>query len=206
MDLRQQRTRRSIINAFLALRSEKPLEKITVRELTDKAIIHKATFYLHYHDIYELSESLEEEVINDVLTGLSDPTQLLTDTERFNEELYCLLMAHESLLSILYSGSRAGMLAVRLEKRLKEYIFSRHPDYRDDLEKNVILTYLIHGAYHAYMQYRDGDTKTVLLMIDKMAATVLKLYTVGGEPAVQQGESPEKPEAPKEDITKIESV
>ncbi|HAJ96479.1 MAG TPA: TetR/AcrR family transcriptional regulator [Ruminococcus sp.] len=206
MDLRQQRTRRSIINAFLALRSEKPLEKITVRELTDKAVIHKATFYLHYHDIYELSESLEEEVINDVLTGLSDPTQLLTDTERFNEELYCLLMAHESLLSILYSGSRAGMLAVRLEKRLKEYIFSRHPDYRDDLEKNVILTYLIHGAYHAYMHYRGGDTKTVLLMIDKMAATVLKLYTVGGEPAVQQEQSREEPEEKKEDTAKAESV
>ena len=198
MDLRQQRTRKSIINAFLALRSEKPLEKITVRELTDKAVIHKATFYLHYHDIYELSETLEEEVIGDILNGLSDPTQLLTDTERFNEELYCLLMAHESLLSILYSGTRAGMLAVRLEKRLKDYIFNRHPDYRDDLEKNVILTYLIHGAYHAYMQYRDQDPKTVLLMIDTMAAAVLKMYTVDGKSATEgekgKEEIPETPE------------
>ncbi|MEE5993748.1 MAG: TetR/AcrR family transcriptional regulator [Oscillospiraceae bacterium] len=198
MDLRQQRTRRSIINAFLALRSEKPLEKITVRELTDKAVIHKATFYLHYHDIYELSESLEKEVIDDVLQGLTDPTQLLTDTERFNEELYCLLMAHESLLSILYSGSRAGMLAVRLEKRLKDYIFDRHPDYRDDLEKNVILTYLIHGAYDAYMQYRDKDPKTVLLMIDTMAAAVLKMYTANDTPTnVEKME--EKEEVPAEE-------
>lgn len=177
MDLRQQRTRRSIVNAFLALRSERPLEKITIRELSEKAEIHKATFYLHYHDIYELSEMLEREVIESVLSGLSDPAQLLTDPQRFNEELYCLLMANESLLGILFSGSRNGMLAIRLEQQLKDYIFRLHPDYREDLEKNVILTYLIHGAYHAYIQYREYDAKHILLMINTMASAVLRMYT-----------------------------
>ena len=194
MDLRQQRTKRSIINAFLAMRSERPIEKITVRELSERAEIHKATFYLHYHDIYELSEYLEEEVIGDILNGLSDPTSLLSDPGRFNEELYCLLMAHESLLAILFSGSRAGLLATRLEKRLKEYIFSLHPDYRDDLEKNVVLTYLIHGAYHAYIQYRDKDPKSILLMINTMASAVLRMYT---RPAAKSpAETPET--APEE--------
>lgn len=177
MDLRQQRTQRSIVNAFLAMRSERPLEKITVRELSDRAEIHKATFYLHYHDIYELSEALEQEVIDDVLFGLSDPASLLTDPERFNEELYCLLMAHESLLSILFSGSRSGLLAQRLEYSLKEYIFERHPNYREDLEKNVILTYLIHGAYHTYLQYRGEDPKSILLIINRMASAVLCMFT-----------------------------
>ena len=188
MDLRQQRTRRNIVNAFLALRSEKPLEKITIRELAEKAPIHKATFYLHYHDIYELSESLEKEVIDDILSGLSDPAQLLTDTERFNEELYCLLMANESLLSILFSGSRSGMLAVRLENRLKEYIFSRHPDW-DTLEINVVLTYLIQGAYYTYMQYRNQHAKEVLLMINKMAGSVLRRYTENQKPEQQTQEN-----------------
>ena len=176
MDLRQQRTKRSIVNAFLVLRSEKPLEKITIRELSEKAVIHKATFYLHYHDIYELSESLEWEVIDDILHGLSDPARLLTDPERFNEELYCLLMANESLLSILFSGNRAGMLADRMDKRLKAYIFGRHPDW-NTLEINVILTYLIYGAYHTYMQYKETEPKEILLVINTMAADVLRMYT-----------------------------
>ncbi len=176
MDMRQQRTRRRIINAFLTLRSEKPLEKITIRELSDKATIHKATFYLHYHDIYDLSESLEWEVIDDILHGLSDPSKLLTDPERFNEELYCQLMANESLLTILFSGSRAGMLAFRMETRLKEYILNRRPEW-DTLEINVILTYLIQGAYHAYMQYRDKNAKQILLVINQLASSVLRQYT-----------------------------
>ena len=40
MDLRTEKTRRSIINAFLELRAKKPLEKITVKELSEKAEIN----------------------------------------------------------------------------------------------------------------------------------------------------------------------
>lgn len=176
MDMRQQRTRRSIVNAFIAMRSAKPLEKITVKELAERAEIHKATFYLHYHDVYELSEELENDSISRVLHEISDPTGLLTDPQRFNEELYCQLMAKESLLNILFSGSRADMLPRQLECQLKEYIFGLHPEYRDDLEMNVILTYLIQGAYHAYIQYRSRDSKQVLLMINTMASDVLRRY------------------------------
>ena len=39
MDLRIEKTRQSIVNAFIALRSRKPLEKITVKELCEKAQI-----------------------------------------------------------------------------------------------------------------------------------------------------------------------
>lgn len=181
MDPRQQRTRRSIINAFLQLRSEKPIERITVRELSERAEIHKATFYLHYHDVYALSEALEEKVIDDVFSGLSDPMLLLSDPERFNEELCCLLTAQESLMLLLFSGSRAGQFAPKLEKRIKEYIFARRPEYRDDLEKNIVFTYLIQGGYQAYIQYRSRDMREVLLVINKMAAAVLRRYT-GQEP------------------------
>ncbi|MDE7423419.1 MAG: hypothetical protein K2N51_06965 [Lachnospiraceae bacterium] len=35
MDLRTKRTKHSIINAFIQLRSQKPLEKITIKELSE---------------------------------------------------------------------------------------------------------------------------------------------------------------------------
>ena len=80
MDMRIEKTRRSIINAFLQLRAQKPLEKITVKELSALAEINKATFYLHYRDIYELSESLDRDVVRSVLHGIVHPEIILTDT------------------------------------------------------------------------------------------------------------------------------
>ena len=59
MDLRIEKTEKAIKNAFMELRSKKPLEKISVRELCTLACINKSTFYSHYEDIYQLSDALE---------------------------------------------------------------------------------------------------------------------------------------------------
>ena len=66
MDLREKRTKRNIKNAFISLRKTKALERITVKELAELAEISKATFYLHYCDIYDLSDQLQKEVIQDI--------------------------------------------------------------------------------------------------------------------------------------------
>ena len=50
MDLRIEKTERGIKNAFIELRSRKPLEKITVKELCELACINKSTFYSHYKE------------------------------------------------------------------------------------------------------------------------------------------------------------
>lgn len=43
MDLRERKTKRAIKDAFLQLRAKKPLERITIKELSDLAEISKAT-------------------------------------------------------------------------------------------------------------------------------------------------------------------
>ena len=63
MDLRIQKTEKAIKNVFLELRARKPLEKITVKELCELALINKSTFYSHYEDIYALSEAMEQETV-----------------------------------------------------------------------------------------------------------------------------------------------
>lgn len=62
-DLRVRRTKMNIENAFLELLKERPIEKITVTELAERAMINKGTFYLHYQDIYDL---YYKTIVNDV--------------------------------------------------------------------------------------------------------------------------------------------
>lgn len=56
-DLRYRRTERFLFEAFGAALRERPLDKITVTSLASAADINKATFYLHYRDIYDLAEA-----------------------------------------------------------------------------------------------------------------------------------------------------
>ena len=54
-------TRKNICDTFWQLYKEKPLERITVGALTEKAGIHRSTFYRYFHDVYEIHESMMEE-------------------------------------------------------------------------------------------------------------------------------------------------
>ena len=79
MDLRIQKTRAAIKSAFLELRRKKPIEKITVTELAKLAEINKATFYLHYSDIYSLADEMEDEVIDDILSEIQGLNKFFDD-------------------------------------------------------------------------------------------------------------------------------
>lgn len=144
MDLRVKKTRNSIINAFIELRSKKPIEKISIKELSELAMINKATFYLHYRDIYDLSDSLEEELIQNILNSI-------TDADNFNEQLLNGFIAQGELFTILLSHNRNNNFANKLEKEIKKFIFDNRPQYANNKKIDIILSYAIHGSYHAFI-------------------------------------------------------
>ena len=65
-DRRIRFTRGVIRQSFLDILEEKPLGKITVKEICEMADINRTTFYAHYQDVYQLLESIEEEFYRDV--------------------------------------------------------------------------------------------------------------------------------------------
>lgn len=65
-DARVRYTRMIIEQSFLELLSEKPVSKITVTELCQKAQINRATFYKHYLDVQDLMERIEEELFQKI--------------------------------------------------------------------------------------------------------------------------------------------
>ncbi len=43
---------------------QKPLKSITVRELTELADLNRGTFYLHFKDVYDLAEQIENGIFD----------------------------------------------------------------------------------------------------------------------------------------------
>lgn len=56
------RTKTTLKKGLEELLQEKPIQQITVKELTDFVNLNRGTFYLHYRDIYDLLEDLENEI------------------------------------------------------------------------------------------------------------------------------------------------
>lgn len=172
MDLRVQRTRKNIINAFLKLRAEKPLEKISVKELAELAEINKATFYLHYKDIYDLSETLENELIENIFAGIEHPDAVVSNPKLFTRELANAFLSNRAMIDIVFSGERSGILIDRVEVRVKDFIFYTYPNYRNSAEINIFLTYSIKGGHYAFIENIGYDVDTLLSVIGDMAECV----------------------------------
>ncbi len=175
MDIRIEKTKSAITNTFLELRSKKPLEKITIKELCERAKINKSTFYSHYKDIYDLSDQLETEVVTSVIESMQHPEKLFENPAAFTEELFLGYLSMDSLIHILFSGSRSGELVRKIECHLKKLIFSSHPEYENDPIKNIIFTYNIYGGYHAFSENRKYGVTDTVATIGKITRESLKL-------------------------------
>ncbi len=173
MDLRQRKTNRSIINAFLLLRRQKPLERITVRELSELAEISKATFYLHYRDIYDLSEQLQNQVIQDILSGIDQPDAILSDQECFTSALCRGFYAQQNLIEILFSGSQFTILPMRVEQELRRYLHEHHSDLPGSFD--LALTYQVYGSFCVFQQYHhQWDLEQLIGLMGQMSNAVAR--------------------------------
>lgn len=61
---RTQYTQRALQDALIELLTDKPLSRITVRELCEKADVNRSTFYAHYRDTASLLHDIEKDAID----------------------------------------------------------------------------------------------------------------------------------------------
>ena len=174
MDLRTERTKRSIYNAFLELRKQKPIEKITVKELSELAYINKATFYTHYHDIYDLTDQLENEFMESIIQELPHPESIITDPALATRELADALISKSDISSILFSGSRQGYLSEKIYAALIKYIASNYPDEQRTLQNRIVLSIIIQGCFHAYQMFANNENRDEVTSILGEVGTCLK--------------------------------
>lgn len=64
-DRRVRRTKRLLRQALAELMQEKEFKDITVTDIVARADINRGTFYVHYRDVYDLREKIENEMIAD---------------------------------------------------------------------------------------------------------------------------------------------
>lgn len=71
LDRRKKYTQMVLKDSLMDLLKGKQLSSITVKEICEKADINRSTFYAHYQDSFDLMEQIEEELIADLNTYLS---------------------------------------------------------------------------------------------------------------------------------------
>ena len=162
LDIRIEKTERAIKQAFMELRREKPVEKIRVKELCDRACINKSTFYAHYQDIYALANAMEDEMVHAVVESLPRLTasDVSERTEWLAREMFRAFTAHQAEISVLFSGSRQGLFINRVEQAMCQCIAQTDPTFETDVVRKVVLSFCVQGVLlHLYHLLRPDGRK-----------------------------------------------
>ncbi|PWM71817.1 MAG: TetR/AcrR family transcriptional regulator [Bacillota bacterium] len=175
MDLRVEKTIKSIFNAFLELRAKNPLEKISVTELSERATINKATFYLHFKDIYDLSDTLESELVNSIIDKIT-PEEFEREPIAAIDALTEAYASKKHMISILFADTRSQRLAHKVEQGVKELLFSQNPEWKEDVRVNALISYAVFGSYYAFVnndKFPPADTIRAVGRVNEQLKTLL---------------------------------
>lgn len=86
VDLRIQRTQKSIKQAFFDLIEEEGFDHISVKDITARAMISRNTFYLHYSDKFDLLNKICDELVFKLFLGVGK--QLRRETRKLRVDTY----------------------------------------------------------------------------------------------------------------------
>lgn len=173
-DLRVQKTKEAIYAALKEMICEMDADKITIRELTDRARIHYKTFYLHYTCIEALFADIIGQLTQNYYAEIDKipPDAPFTEVNRFFFEY---MSKQEPYMEKIISAPSYREFADKGFLTLLQHNRSRYNPYAgfSKEEQNIINVYLCTTSINIYRQWiKDGKNLPLARLID-LSGTLL---------------------------------
>lgn len=146
-DRRVRKTRKALQVALAELMSEKELRQITVQELADQADVHRATFYLHYQDVHDLYAQLEDQILQEAVSLLSNE---VNDYSGIYRSVVNYLLENRAFGSMIFgkfgNGSFQRRVTDAMEQRYLELWLLEESSKEITTEMRYLTTYHMRGC------------------------------------------------------------
>lgn len=176
-----ERTKKWIRRAFAELIAEKKsINKITIKELAERADITKTTFYYHYDDIYGVVEELENELIEELNATIEEilsknPSDYAEYMKRIltfikeNEESYRLVINASDLA--IFTSKLKNIFSKRMYAVETPFFFSENPEKRA-----VQVYFLVSACVDTVIRYLSGNLASSLDLVGEVIAEAVEKF------------------------------
>ena len=178
------RTRSAIREALAEMLAVKPLGKITVQELIDRANICRTTFYAHYEDIYDLLSEVENDILSEIREGLEGLDQAPIRVEEQYpaiEAVVAVYAKHEKLIRLLNGPNGDPAFDARLQDTIYQLTRDlrkvKEGDAFDEERHRLYSCYVISGGISVLNRMLSAN----LPINPKEAGRVLGAMAAAGE-------------------------
>lgn len=173
-DLRVQKTINGIYAAFEALICEKDYERITVKELTERAQINKKTFYRYYPTLDDLLAELQARYSQDYLKTVGTftyPRDLARSVRSFIEYSAKQNQAYEK---ITISGTYVGIRQQMINQVMKE-TWQQSAEFAKlaDWQQRALLVFIQNTGLGVYKQWVVAGKQAPLEEVMQLAESLM---------------------------------
>lgn len=176
-DLRVIKTRSAIRRTFEEMVCEMDYDKITIKELTERAMINRKTFYLHYETLDDLLAELQDEIVESFIKE-DVSYHSMADIKRiirfFYEYAASIPILNERLLcagSYSHVGDRINAAIMAHQAKTYRGAFSDNL-----LEDNLVFAYFAANSTILYRQWVADGKK---LPLEELIQTATRLICGG---------------------------
>lgn len=165
-DLRVKKTITAIHNTFKDMIIEMDFEKITINELSKRAMISRKTFYLHYTDLDSLLNELQNSIISEFIQRIKKYCNIRDITEITREFfLYC---ENQNALNqrILCSGNYRFFYSSII------YNINSNEKYNKQTQ-NLIAVFLTSANMEIYRQWVKDNRNMPLKEVVKLTSNLI---------------------------------
>ena len=121
-DRRIQRTRYMLNAALFALIVERGYDAITVQDITERANVGRATFYLHYKDKEELLSASLKQLVNELTQYVEPNTGSPATYKILSVRVFQHVAQRHDLYHALLGESGPPIISIRMRRYLAELI------------------------------------------------------------------------------------
>lgn len=128
-DLRIKRTQSAIKKSFFELIEKKGFEHISVKDITDNAMISRNTFYLHYSDKYDLLEKICNDLMRTLFLRVGKQVRRVQKSKYTAESTASIISLGISAIDadkdeyrILFSANCSDILTDKLSMVIRRFL------------------------------------------------------------------------------------
>lgn len=175
-DRRVKYTKMVLKESFIKLREKKDISQITIKEICEDADINRATFYAHYNDQFDLMHKIEEELLENVSSYLTDYMQSKpgVDFVGMIEKILEYIKENAGLCKLLL-GERGDL---DFQKRIMMFVYDKNINQlitNDAIPKedaDYIYSFTITGCVGMIQKWLEGDMKKTARSIAEMLVKI----------------------------------
>lgn len=178
IDARKRYTQMVLKQSFLTLLKEKPIHKITVKEVCELASLNRATFYAHYSDCFGLMESIENELIDAFIAALRSVNSL--DASALIEAIYDMMEVNQEACNVLIlekTNSSIIEKMISLAKKDSLECWRNSLPGTSEAELEMMYIHLSNGLMHVLVEgYSQYSKEEITRFIGRIVQASFSLF------------------------------